>query len=355
MIKDIITDSTFDIKKLFQVYSNNIAIETTEKNISYGELKFKIFNVINFLEKSGVKPGQKIAIYKENSIYHIVLFLVSWIMKFLYVPLNFKTPINEAVSNLELDILFCDSIEGHGNVRVFKTDELDKIDENNKTYSEIGPVHLDQEASIIFTSGSTGAPKGVVHTTGNYIFSSMGTIENLSLKYNDRWLLSLPLYHVGGILIFVRTFLSGATSILPENNTNFELSIIKKKPNIISLVPTQLIRLLRSKEPADILKSCKAILIGGAAMPHWLTGKAFDMGIPIVPTYGSTESCAQITAVDLKSKKETYFTSGKTLKYRKIKIVVNFKVINHFYSVLGIKNHKSFNLKLKTLYSQASP
>ena len=126
MIKKIITDSTFDIKKLFQVYSNNIAIETTEKNISYGELKSKILNVINFLEESGIKPGQKVAIYKENSIHHIVLFLVSWVMKFLYVPLNFKTPIDEAISNLELDILFCDSIKEHAGVRVFKTDELDK-------------------------------------------------------------------------------------------------------------------------------------------------------------------------------------------------------------------------------------
>ena len=72
-----------------------------------------------------------------------------------------------------------------------------------------GGIPLDRECAIIFTSGSTGGPKGVVHTVGSFYYSALGSVEFFTLTPEDSWLISLPLFHVGGILVVLRTLLCG--------------------------------------------------------------------------------------------------------------------------------------------------
>ncbi len=74
---------------------------------------------------------------------------------------------------------------------------------------------MERPATIIFTSGSTGAPKAALHTFGNHYHSALGSNANIALRPGDRWLHSLPLYHVGGLSILFRCLLAGATVALP--------------------------------------------------------------------------------------------------------------------------------------------
>jgi O-succinylbenzoic acid--CoA ligase len=80
-------------------------------------------------------------------------------------------------------------------------------------------IPLNRPATIIFTSGSTGVPKAALHTFGNHYYNALGSNANIALRPGDRWLHSLPLYHVGGLSILFRCLLAGATITLPGPGT----------------------------------------------------------------------------------------------------------------------------------------
>ena len=111
-------------------------------------------------------------------------------------------------------------------------------------------IPLERPATIIFTSGSTGVPKAALHTFGNHLHSALGSNANIALKPGDRWLHSLPLYHVGGLSILFRCLLAGATVALPQHETPLGEAIAGLGATHVSLVSTQLSRLLR--EAADL-------------------------------------------------------------------------------------------------------
>ncbi|MDD5167986.1 MAG: AMP-binding protein, partial [Syntrophales bacterium] len=106
----------------------------------------------------------------------------------------------------------------------------------------------------------------------------------------------------------------------PGTLREIETAIHVHRPSVISLVPAQLIRLLASEGSVKILQGAKAILLGGAPSPAWLIEKALDLGIPIVPSYGATESCAQIMGVRKGANRMAYLTAGSVLPYREIRI-----------------------------------
>ena len=155
---------------------------------------------------------------------------------------------------------------------------------------------------------------------GNYIFSALGTNEFIGLNPSDRWLLSLPLFHVGGALIWVRTLLAGCACILPDPRQNIAEAIHQFRPTVISVVPAQLIRLLEQKESVACLQRMKTILLGGAPLPSWLIDRSLDLGLPIMPTYGCTESCAQVTGVAKGSAKQAYHSAGQVVPHRDVRI-----------------------------------
>lgn len=128
-------------------------------------------------------------------------------------------------------------------------------------------VDLDQECFLVFTSGSSGRPKGVVHSIGNRVYSAAGVISFFGLSTKDRWLVSLPLNHVGGLSIFGRTFLSGAAAVFPESRHALEKAVLENAAGFVSVVATQLIRLMKRNDTIDALSNMRGILLGGLSVP----------------------------------------------------------------------------------------
>ncbi|MBF0225125.1 MAG: AMP-binding protein [Desulfobacterales bacterium] len=341
---EFINNNLLDLNKIFSCYSKKDLMTFNKKTITYGEFKTNLLSIIGLLNEIGVKNGNKIALYLENSPLHLYLLLASWVMNFMFIPLNFKAPLDSLLADINIDILLSKKMpERNFNGKIFEPKIL--LDFSPKTTFNIDKINMLNESSVIFTSGSSGIPKGVVHSVENYVYSALGTIEFLDIDETDTLLLSLPLYHVGGLLIFIRSLLSGANLIIPYDLKSIELSINTYKPTMLSLVPTQLIRYLNSKETTENLKSCKAILLGGAPSPKWLIDKALEMNLSIVPTYGLTESCAQVTCIKSSSPKESYYTSGKILPYRELTFDENNLITlggKNLFKYYIIKNEKVF-------------
>jgi len=153
-----------------------------------------------------------------------------------------------------------------------------------------------QPATVIFTSGSTGDPKPAVHSADNHRQSALAGNANIPLQPGDRWLLSLPLHHVGGIGILFRCAAAGAAVAVPDPEMPLARALDILHPTHLSLVPTQLHRLLDDQDAARRLARVKTVLMGGAPIPPSLVQRAFQLGIPIHTSYGLTETSSQITA-----------------------------------------------------------
>jgi O-succinylbenzoic acid--CoA ligase len=142
-------------------------------------------------------------------------------------------------------------------------------------------------AVVIGTSGSTGAPKGVELSAAALRHSARASLERVGARPGDRWLCCLPVTHVAGLAVLVRSLVSGTEPVLAER-ADAE-TVAASGCAHVSLVPTQLQRLLQ--EAGAPLAGFSSVLLGGAAAPAGLLDAARDAEVPVVTTYGMTETC----------------------------------------------------------------
>lgn len=166
--------------------------------------------------------------------------------------------------------------------------------------------------TALYTSGSSGQPKIALHQLEAHWINAIGSLENLKLAPGDRWLCSLPLFHVGGLGILFRCFAAGATAVLPaEGCRDLATCISRYEITHISVVATQLRRLLDSACPSAL----KAILVGGSAIPESLLKRAANL--PLFRSYGLTEMSSQVctTLPGMPT------SSGHLLPFRELRIL----------------------------------
>jgi o-succinylbenzoate---CoA ligase len=150
-------------------------------------------------------------------------------------------------------------------------------------------VDPDSVHSIIHTSGTTGEAKPVELTYGNHFASAMSSADNLGVDPEDRWLCPLPLFHVGGLAVLLRSAIYATTAVL-----RLDVGEALKEVTLASLVPTQLARL--RDEGYERAPALRAVLLGGGPIPARLLEWAERVGFPAVPVYGMTETSSQVVA-----------------------------------------------------------
>jgi O-succinylbenzoic acid--CoA ligase len=152
---------------------------------------------------------------------------------------------------------------------------------------------------VIHTSGTSSAPKPIELTYGNLLWSALGSAVALGLDPDERWLCALPLSHVGGLSILVRSAIYGTTAVVHERfDTERVLEALQEQGiTLVSLVATTLARLLAAglEHPPAL----RCALTGGGPMPAALVGRAAEAGIRVSMTYGLTEACSQVTTAPL--------------------------------------------------------
>jgi o-succinylbenzoate---CoA ligase len=148
-------------------------------------------------------------------------------------------------------------------------------------------------AVIIGTSGSTGVPKGVELSAAALLHSARASLARVDARPGQRWLCCLPATHIAGIQVLVRSLVSGTEPVL-ATSADAE-TVARSGCAHVSLVPVQLQRLLadpsRQSDISTPLAGFTSVLLGGAAAPQRLLDEARAASVPVVTTYGMTETC----------------------------------------------------------------
>jgi o-succinylbenzoate---CoA ligase len=144
-------------------------------------------------------------------------------------------------------------------------------------------------AVIIGTSGSTGEPKGVELSAAALSHSARASLTRVGARAGERWLLCLPASHVAGVQVLVRSALSGTEPALAPAATAAAMNASGCAH--VSVVPTQLVRLLDEPGGAAALARFSSVLVGGAAAGAAVLDRARAAGVNAVTTYGMSETC----------------------------------------------------------------
>ncbi|NTW49146.1 MAG: o-succinylbenzoate--CoA ligase [Chlorobiales bacterium] len=323
----------FFLYETAQKHPDAPALFSSQGVISYSRFAEQVERAAYRLSSADIKSGERVALLGQNSPGYVVALMALLRLGAVAVPLNFRVPPDEL--SIRLKEIHCriilrstayDACEFEG----FDIAPLEAITNADAPFSAVEIAHpfsLDQEATVIFTSGSTSTPKAALHQFRSHYFNVLGSNENTQFGPSDAWLLSLPLFHVGGYSIPIRAALAGAAVAIPDPGEALEAALNRFPVTHLSLVATQLYRLLQDELATQRLRKLKAILLGGSAMPNGLIERALELGLPIHTSYGCTEMASQVTTTPPAADPEILKTSGKLLLYRQMKIAPDGEIL----------------------------
>ncbi|MDF3128955.1 AMP-binding protein [Kiritimatiellaeota bacterium B1221] len=240
------------------------------------------------LEEAGISSGERVAHFLPNSPEGVCFLFACLRQQLVLCPLNARLP--ERGIHERLDFLGSETF-------------YPALPKPGKRGLEAAELYPEKIATLLFTSGSSGQPKLISHSLENHLLSAESANRHAPLGPGDRWRSSLPFYHVGGLAIVFRCVLAGAAMVFSD-----EVAVTH-----LSLVPTQLIRMMRGGIP----KGLKRILLGGAPLPQSLIEDAQARGLPIAASYGMTETASQIAATPPGEKVQG---AGRVMSHAEVKI-----------------------------------
>ncbi|GAB4451177.1 MAG: o-succinylbenzoate--CoA ligase [Anaerolineales bacterium] len=276
---------------------NAPALEFMGQKWDYETLNHWVESLAVQLESRGIERRARVAIHLANQPVYVALIHVLARIGAVAVPLNIR--LTEAEIELQIEQSQCSCLICDSELTVPVKRIL--VSELSSTPPQLPPQErplLEPHAvqGIFFTSGTSGFPKGAQLTFDNHHASALASAQRLGVNSRDRWLLNMPLYHIGGMSIVFRAALHGFAIVL---HPNFDVeaahrALTNENITIVSLVPTMLHRLLEKDPAFKPSSSLRVILLGGAGAPVDLLEKALTLNLPLALTYGLTEAASQV-------------------------------------------------------------
>jgi len=268
--------------------------------LTYEELERDATATARRLAARGARRGATVAIDLEPGVEHVVLLHALMKLGAVAYPINAR--LTDAERRAELDRAQ-PALTVNGNPDLGTTEaDLPLLGEHD----------LDAIHCRILTSGTSAGPRPVGLTYGNHLWSAVGSAFNLGVEPTDRWLCCLPLSHVGGLSIVMRSVIYGTTAVVHDGFDTDQVasSLEGDGVTLVSLVSTQLIRLLEAE--VDLLP-LRAVLVGGGPVPEDVLAEAIGRGATVVQTYGLTEAASQVTTLEPREAHRKLGSAGRPL------------------------------------------
>jgi o-succinylbenzoate---CoA ligase len=265
------------------------ALQTPDAQLSYAELACAARAGACELAERGAGPGERVAIALAPGLAFAQALHACLLLGAVAVPVDLRLTRSERARIVEGASVLVEQP-----LRV-----LPQGAGESETFAH-GVTHdLDAVCAVIHTSGTTSTPRPVELTYGNFLWSALGSAVALGVDPRERWLCALPLSHVGGLSILVRSAIYATTAHVHERfQTDSVLAALEEERiTLVSLVSTTLARLLDAglREPPQL----RCALTGGGPVPAALVQRAREAGVPVLETYGLTECCSQAATAPL--------------------------------------------------------
>jgi len=312
---------------------NDPALITPSRTLNYRTLDRVVTATAAHLRAIGVEPGMVVTLYLPRTWQTVVVLMAILRAGAIASPLSTRWPperVAERLKQIQSVLLITDDhavTAAAENETAVLTPSTVLLTGRSERRTEPWPLAVDQPATIVFTSGSSGTPKAALHTMGNHYFSAEGSNRNIPLRPGDRWLLSLPLYHVGGLAILFRCWLAGAAAVIASPEADLSEALAAHRITHGSMVPTQLRRHLEAAEDDAAASMLSALLVGGGPLPEALLEAAHARGYPLHTTYGMTETSSQVTTTPPGAPLHRLKTAGQRLPHRELRIGADQEIL----------------------------
>jgi len=306
-------------------HPDRTALVSENSSLTFSELHRQALLLARELKQQGVSKGDFAGVISQNSREQFIVFHALLLLGAVIVPINHKlskSEIESIIKNIALNvIIYSDELDLNFD-NIPEALSIHSLFEKTVNIDSIEAPQLSGEdiCAIFFTSGTTGEPKPVPLTWANFFHSAMGSALNIGMTSLDNWLLCLPMDHIGGFSILMRSLIYGTSvTLLPSFSTESVLKLLNNEDiTHISLVPTMLARLL--KHEFSVPDSLRAVLLGGGPANNELVSEAIREGLPVLRTYGLTEACSQVTTTPIDQIDSKLGSSGKPLAFSEVRI-----------------------------------
>jgi len=295
---------------------NKIAVTDGKFAMTFEDLYHRAFELSQQLISLN---ENRVGLYIHNDIDSVILVNACWLANIEVAMINTRLTQQEMINQMcSVDISTIISTTNFDlpSFKIVYFNELNTLEPTSNTQS----FDITRIASIMFTSGTTGPQKAVPQTFENHYASAIGCKQSLGFDQDTIWLSVLPIYHISGLSVILRSIIEGFTvRILKKYDTQTMLNIIEEEqPTHVSLVPQTLKWLMDAglNQPFSIEK----ILLGGAKLSSTLIDQALSNHLPIYNSFGMTETCSQFLTATPEMLAQRYDTVGKPSENVKVKI-----------------------------------
>ncbi|MBA3823881.1 MAG: o-succinylbenzoate--CoA ligase [Ktedonobacterales bacterium] len=293
-------------------FPDKLAVRCGTTDWTFAELDQQATALAASLAARGIRAGERVALLASNGLPFVASVHALTRLGGVLVPLNIRLTDDDLrwqladvkAAHLLHEAHFADRAANIAHLSeentlpmhpVILAADIQTPSIGGKKAASWDDIDLDAPQAIIYTSGTTGQPKGAIITYGMQWWNAVGSALNLGHDPADRWLAVLPFFHIGGLSILWRSVIYGIGVVVHQrfDAASVNQSIQEDSVTIASVVSVMVQRMLDDLGESVYPQSLRCLLLGGGPAPETLLRACAARGIPVVQTYGMTETCSQ--------------------------------------------------------------
>ena len=312
---------------------NRIALIGAGEQLTFAELRLRARQTARRLAALGAAKGERVALLCRNGLHVPELVHAIHYLGAVLVPLNTRLTPRELEYQLQdaacTCLIYDEAYRAQAEAIQERLPRLSCVRTDALPHVESFGVPLQAEMdtedlhTIMYTSGTTGHPKGVLLSYENHWSSAVGSVLNLGFTEHDRWLAAVPLFHISGLSILMRSVIYGMSVVIHErfDPAAANRAIQEQGVTIVSVVSNMLARMLDELNGRRYPDSFRCMLLGGGPAPRPLLEACRDQDIPVFQTYGMTETASQIVTLPPEFSLTKLGSAGKPLFLSELRIM----------------------------------